>query len=117
MNYAKVENDQVIEVGLPETGILKDGSTVSGYNLLDEETLKSEGWLPIEENKPSYNTETQYLQFADYTIQADKVIANYEIRNIEISIVDEPIDEEKIAMAEAIIDLETRLRELEGRVQ
>jgi hypothetical protein len=43
--YAKIENSQVIQLGLPRVGVLKDGRTISGYNLLDEETLKSEGWI------------------------------------------------------------------------
>ena len=33
---------------LPKTGTLKNGSTVSGYHLLDEEILLDEGWLPLE---------------------------------------------------------------------
>lgn len=116
MDYAKVENNQVIQIGLPKTGKLKDGSTVSGYNLLDTETLRNEGWLPLEENKPAYNIETQHLGFVDYTILEDKVIANYIVKDIEIQIVDEVVDDEKVAMAEAIIDLNNRLNELEGRV-
>lgn len=43
MIYTKVENGQVVQVGLPATGTLKDGSTVSGYDKLDEATLLSEG--------------------------------------------------------------------------
>lgn len=116
MDYAKVENNQVVQIGLPSTGILKDGSTVSGYNLLDTEILRNEGWLPYEENKPDYNEITQYLEFVCYTILADKVVANYIAKDIAVQIVDEPIDDEKVAMAEAIIDLNNRLNELEGRV-
>lgn len=115
--YVKVENNEIIQIGLPQTGTLKDGSTVSGYDLLDEVILRNEGWLPLEENRPTYNAETQYLEFIGYTIQTDKVIANYTVKDIAVEIVDEPVDDEKVAMAEAIIDLETRLRDLEGRVQ
>jgi hypothetical protein len=43
--YVKVDNGQVIQIGLPQVGVFKDGTTISGYNLLDEETLKSEGWI------------------------------------------------------------------------
>lgn len=117
MQYVKVEDNQVIQTGLPSTGVLRDGSTVSGYNLLDETTLRNEGWLPLEENRPEYNIETQYLEFQGYEILVDKVIANYIVKDIEPQIVDEAMDDEKVAMAEAIIDLETRLRDLEGRVQ
>lgn len=116
MTYVKVENNQVVQIGLPSTGVLRDGSTVSGYDLLDEVILRNEGWLPLEENKPTYNAETQYLEFVDYTITQDKVIANYIVKDIVIQIVDEPVDDERVAMAEAIIDLETRLTALEGGV-
>lgn len=112
--YVKIENNEVIETQLPKTGTLKNGCTVSGYDLLDEQTLKSEGWLPLEENKPEYNEQTQYLEFVDYTILTDRVIANYVVKDIEIQIVDEYVDDEKVAMAEAIIDLEHRLTALEG---
>ena len=29
--------------------MLSTGETVSGYHLLDEEILKDEGWLPLED--------------------------------------------------------------------
>lgn len=116
MQYTKIENNEVVQIGLPQTGTLKDGSSVSGYNLLDSETLKNEGWLPLEENKPTYDVNTQYLEFQGYEILEDKVITNYTVKDIETQIVDEPVDDEKVAMAEAIIDLETRLSELEGRI-
>ena len=46
----------------------------SGYHLLDEETLKEEGWLPLEDIKPEYDEETQYLASDGYEILEDKVI-------------------------------------------
>ena len=113
--YVKIENNEVIKTQLPKTGTLKNGCTVSGYDLLDEQTLKSEGWLPLEENKPQFDEATQYLEFVDYTILANKVIANYTVKDIELQIVDEPVDDEKVAMAEAIIDFDNRLRVLEER--
>ncbi len=57
----QIEGGQIIKYNLPKVGTLKDGSTVSGYHLLDEETLKQEGWLPLEDIKPEYNPDTQYL--------------------------------------------------------
>ena len=114
MNYAKIENGQVTQIGLPTTGMLKDGSTVSGYNLLDEEILLEEGWLPLVDNPPAYNTETECLEHAGYTVGETEVVANYNVKQIEIQIVDDPVDDEKIAMAEAIIDLDARLSALEG---
>jgi hypothetical protein len=80
--YALVQNGQVIQVGLPSSGILSDGRSVSNYNLLPESVLLSEGWLPLELNEPEYNPATQELQLIDYTIEAARVIANYEAVNI-----------------------------------
>ena len=114
MDYIKIIKGEIVEIGLSKTGILKDGSTVSGYDLLDEQTLKEEGWLPLEENKPEHDEQTQYLEFVDYTILTDRVIANYVVKDIEIQIVDEYVDDERVAIAEAIIDLDNRLSVLEG---
>lgn len=80
MNYAKVENGQVIQVGLPTTGILKDGSTVSGYNLLPEDILREEGWLPLIDNPPVYDTETEYLEHTGYAVGETEVVVNYTIK-------------------------------------
>lgn len=112
MNYAKVENGQVTQIGLPSTGILQDGSTVSGYNFLPESALIAEGWLPLVDNRPEYNPETEYLEHAGYTVSETEVVVNYTVRQIQI--VDDPVDDEKIAMAEAIIDLDARLTAIEG---
>lgn len=114
MNYAKVENNKVVQVGLPRTGTLKDGSTVSAYHLLPEDILRDEGWLPLEENKPEYDEITQYIEFEGYELLQDRVIAKYVVKDKDIQIVDEHVDEEIIAMAEAIIDLDSRLSALEG---
>ncbi len=112
MNYAKVKNGQVVQVVLPPTGILKDGSTVSGYNLLPESVLLTEGWLPLVDNRPEHNPEIEYLEHAGYTVSETEVTVNYIVKQIQI--VDDPVDDEKIAMAEAIIDLDARLTALEG---
>jgi hypothetical protein len=73
--YAKVENGQVTYV--PTSGVL-NGRTVSNYNLLPESVLLAEGWLPLELNQPEYDPDTQELRLTGYTIEADKVTANYE---------------------------------------
>jgi len=102
MNYAKVENGQVIQIGLPSTGTLKDGSTVAGYNLLDESVLLAEGWLPLIENKPECNPETEYLEFVDYTVGENEVVANYTVKQIE-PVIPVPTLEERLESAEAAI--------------
>ena len=74
--YARVENGQVVEAGLPITGTLKDGRTVSNYHLLGEDILKSEGWLPVEHDLPEVG-ENEQAVFREYDIQPDKVIVRY----------------------------------------
>lgn len=86
----QVINGEIVKYSLPKTGTLKDGSTVSGYHLLDEETLRGEGWLPLEDNPPEYDTETQYLMNDGYEILDDKVIKKYKVEDIPEQIEPEP---------------------------
>ncbi|MGN9164979.1 hypothetical protein ACTNDY_06780 [Tissierellaceae bacterium HCP3S3_D8] len=117
MQMVQVIDGEIIQYYLPRTGYLKDGSSVSGYDILmrsDLELAKQEGWLLLEDNPPEYDKETQYIIEDGYKILEDKVIKKYRVEDIpEPEIIDEPIDDEKIAMAEAIIDLESRLKGLE----
>jgi hypothetical protein len=73
----KVENAQITQVGLPEFGTLNDGRSVSQYDLLDVDTLKNEGWLPLEMDVPEYDMATENIQFDRYEIQADKVVSKH----------------------------------------
>ncbi len=70
----QVINGEIKQYSLPKTGTLKDGRTVSGYHLLDEEVLLNEGWLPLEDIPPEYDEETQYLVQDGYEVLEDKVI-------------------------------------------
>ncbi len=72
-----IEGGQIVKHRLPRTGKLSDGSSVSNYHKLPPETLKAEGWLPVVENKPDYDPETEVLQGPNYDIQAEQVDANY----------------------------------------
>lgn len=78
----QVINGEIKQYQLPKVGTLSDGRTVSGYNLLDEDTLKDEGWLPLEDIQPEYDVETQYLVQDGYEILEDKVIKKYRIEEI-----------------------------------
>ena len=82
MKLIQVINGEITQHSLPKTGTLSDGSTVSGYHLLDEETLLDEGWLPLEDIQPEYDMKTQYLANDDYEILEDKVIKKYRIEDI-----------------------------------
>jgi hypothetical protein len=116
MDYAKVVNGQVERVGLPTTGILKNGCTVSGYNLLTEDELFDEDWLPYIDNQPIYDIETQYLEFVDYTIIPNtEVIANYIVKTRvpqPPSEIDE-IKDDALNIAEILLDLGIRIEMLE----
>ena len=102
MNYAKVENGQVIQIGLPSTGTLKDGSTVSGYNLLPESVLIAEGWLPLVDNRPEYNSEIEYLEHAGYTVSETEVTVNYAVKQKD-PVIPIPTMEERLESAEVAI--------------
>ena len=104
----QVRNGKIHQRGLPIVGELKDGRTVSGYHLLDEETLKGEGWLPLEDIQPEYNAETQYLIHNGYEILEDKVIKKYRVEDIPEQQEPEPSEidilNNKIAELEKVID-------------
>jgi len=100
--YAKVENGIVTQTSLSTSGTLSDGRSVSNYNLLPESTLLEEGWLPLELNEPEYNPATQELQLVDYTIEANRVIANYEA----VAIVAIPtLDDRVTAVEDVLMDI------------
>ena len=100
----QVIDGEIAKYSLPKTGILKDGSTVSGYHLLNIEILKDEGWLQLEDIKPDYDEEIQYLANDGYEILEDKVIKKYRIE--EIPEREEPRDlEVEIEELRQIIDI------------
>ena len=104
MKLAQVINNEIKQYRLPKTGTLKNGSTVSGYHLLDEEKLKEEGWLPLEDIPPEHDIETQYLTNDGYEILEDKVIKKYRIEDIPEVV--EPRDlEQEIEELRQIIDI------------
>jgi hypothetical protein len=78
----QIIDGEIVKYSLPKSGRLSTGETVSGYHLLDEETLRREGWLPLEDIRPEYDNETHYLQPSGYDIQEDKVVRLYEIVEI-----------------------------------
>jgi len=79
--YVKIKNNEVIERGLPKTGRLSDGSWVSNYHLLPEETLLAEGWLPLVDEPPETD-EKHRAVITGYDIYTDRVEAVYEIKEI-----------------------------------
>lgn len=76
--YGKIENsNNNIILGLPRTAKMKDGRDVSGYNLLSEKILISEGWQIAEEVKPSYDPSTQILKEEKREIVEGEIIVTY----------------------------------------
>ena len=100
----QVINGEIKQYQLPKVGTLKDGRTVSGYHLLDEDILRDEGWLPLEDNPPEYDEETQYIVDDGYEILEDKVIKKYKIENIP-----EPQPDELQELSNYILDVDMRL--------
>ena len=95
--YAKAENGNVIQVGLPQSGVLKDGRTVSGYNLLPANVLKAEGWLPLEQVIPAYNAETQHIEHDSYIVESDKVTESFTVCETAVPINIEALAEQMYA--------------------
>jgi hypothetical protein len=81
------ENGEVLKLGLPVVGERLQGEfkgcTVSGYNLLDEDTLREDGWLPVVDVVPEYNSSTQYVRLSKYVKVGDHAEAQYDIFDIE----------------------------------
>ncbi len=117
MDYVQVLDGKIVQARLPKTGKLKSGCTVSGYNMLDEEVLRDEDWLPVEEQKPDYDPVKEILNFAGYEIEEDRVIRNYVVVAIPKPS-NEPqkvvINMELADAYEAIAALNERLKVLEG---
>lgn len=114
MKMVQVVNGEITQYNLPKVGILKDGRTVSGYHLLDEETLREEGWLPLEDIKPECNPDTQYIVDDGYEILSDKVIKKYKIENMpepippepsEMDILNERLDMQDMVIEEILFDI------------
>ena len=100
----QIINGEIKQYSLPKTGMLKNGSTVSGYHLLDEDFLKDEGWLPLEDNPPEYDILTQYLFIDGYEILENKVVKKYKIE--DISKLEEPRTlEAEVGELKEIIDI------------
>ena len=113
----QVINGEIKQFNLPKVGTLKNGRTVSGYHLLPEETLKQEGWLPLEDIKPEYDEETQYLINEGYEILEDKAIKKYRVEDIpepiepiepepsEMDILNERLDMQDMVIEEILFDI------------
>ncbi len=82
--YAQVQDGEVVGFDLPTTGTLPDGSQVSGFDKLDPETLKTAGWIPIEDaGPPNHDHDTKEVE-RTFKIKEDKVIAVYTVSDLPL---------------------------------
>jgi hypothetical protein len=109
MNYARIENGQ-LQRGLPSTGILTqvgfEGCATSNYDMLPyiSETenipsLKNEGWLPLVDNQPVYNPETEYLEQTEPMVTETEIILNYVVK-AKSPVIPIPTVEDRVAAVE-----------------
>lgn len=75
----QVINGEIRIIGLPQTGTLSDGSTVSGYDLLPPETLAAEGWQDAEDSPPDYDPVTHYLVHEGYAVEDGRAVQKYRV--------------------------------------
>ena len=100
----QIINNEIVKYNLPTTGALSTGETVVNYNLLPAEILKQEGWLPLIDEPPEYDAETEYITHDGYDIQKDKVIKLYKVEPIPEPPEPEPDLEQRIQELEEIIN-------------
>jgi len=82
MNYAQVsKSGELLSLVLPEEGVLSDGRHVSNYNKLDDETLREEGWLPIDDLGPPNVDQNTKIVTKGFEVRGNKVVAVYSVKD------------------------------------
>lgn len=84
MGYCKVENGVVTQVGLPASGVLSTGESVSGYSALPVEILVAEGWLPLTDATPEWDPATEMLTTPTYTLTEGGVTVVYAVESLPL---------------------------------
>lgn len=75
--YAYAPNGTVVRTGdLPTSWNLKDGRSVSGFNLWSDAEVKPEGWLPVVEQRATLAAD-QHHAAPTFTVRANDVLAVY----------------------------------------
>ena len=105
--YAYVEDGEIVRFGqLPKVWQFSDGSTVSGFHLLDEATILAEGWYKVEKEDISYDEQTHYLANPTYEVLEDKVVARHTIESYpepEPELPQPPSQEERLQALEEVM--------------
>lgn len=77
--FARIKDGAVVAVGLPRTGVLADGSTVSHYPALPADVLYAEGWREVEDDGPPDHDPETHFTTRELTVDGDEVVAVYAI--------------------------------------
>lgn len=82
MTYVLLKENQIDQVGLPDSGVLSDGRGVSGYAHLDPEILHQEGWRKVKDQGEPQHDANFYVadRTLEYRADLDEVRAAYTIR-------------------------------------
>lgn len=88
MAYIKVKNNKIVEEEFPQ----EYKTPIKGGYVINKTTefLRAEGWLPLLQDKPQFDSATQYLRFSHYNILHDRVLKVYEIEEKPSRVIEEP---------------------------
>lgn len=78
MQYIRIENDEII--GIPQTLPLS-WNNISNFYVLGEDTLRSYGWYPYENENPILS-DNQTIVSWSYVIESHKVVRRATIRSL-----------------------------------
>lgn len=93
LEWVQVSGGEIVETDLPEGGELSDGTSVSNYHLLDDATLRKEGWQVVDDpGEPPMNTALHAAAIRDVVVRNGKAVAEYRLLPAEPSyVVDGPL--------------------------
>lgn len=80
--WVQVRGGKIVAVGLPESGELADGSSVSGYYLLDPDILAREGWQLIDDPGEPERGESPAV-VRDVVVRRGKPVVEYRLLSAE----------------------------------
>lgn len=102
--FAKVtdNNIQIIPT-LPTSYTFEDGSKTGGFNLLDADIIRGEGYYPVVDVKPDFNALTETLVVSDISVDGDNVVRTYQAQPIDLQVLKERKYRDIIQEEEALL--------------
>ncbi len=80
--YVQIKDGEPVAFELPSIGILPDGRQVSGFDKLDSDTLKTAGWVLVEDpGPPEYDSSKKVVE-RTLKMSGGKVIAIYTVSDL-----------------------------------